>query len=292
MSNLVEKIAEFTVVKLNHRGEEESRTLKKTTYQIEHLTDSISLELVPLASGNFLMGAPETEIGANSTQTPQDEVTVAAFSIGKYPVTQAQWRTVAKFSEVNLPLQPNPSCFKGDELPVEEISWFEAIEFCDRLSQHTGRNYRLPTEAEWEYACRGGTTTPFHFGETINTDLANYSGVNWEYDGRIISRGAYGKGSQGEDRKETTSVSNFGVANEFGLSDLHGNVWEWCADYWHNRYQERFNNGQPSSEPDNNFRPLRGGSWNTGPNPCRSAYRKKYQADASLYNIGFRVCFS
>ncbi|MBZ8183066.1 formylglycine-generating enzyme family protein [Oscillatoria salina] len=292
MSNLAEKITEFTVVKVDRLGEECDRTLKKTIYQIEHLTEDIPLELVPLTGSNFLMGAPETEIGANSTQTPQHQVTVAAFSIGKYPVTQAQWLTVAAFPQVNLPLQANPSCFAGDELPVEQISWFEAIEFCARLSQHTGRNYRLPSEAEWEYACRGGTTTPFHFGETITTDFANYSGVNWQYDGRIISRGAYGAGSEGEDRKETTPVASFGVANDFGLSDLHGNVWEWCADYWHNNYQEAFNNGKPSSEADNNFRPLRGGSWNTGPNACRSAYRKKYQADANLYNIGFRVCFS
>ena len=147
--------------------------------------------------------------------------------MGKYPVTQAQWRFVAaQLPQVNRELEIDPSRFKGDNLPVETISWLDAEEFCQRLSHHTGRLYRLPSEAEWEYACRAGTTTPFHFGETISPEFANYNG---EY--------TYGNGEKGVYRKQTTPVGSFQVANPFGLYDIHGNVWEWCADDWHKNYQ-------------------------------------------------------
>ncbi|MFM9160298.1 MAG: formylglycine-generating enzyme family protein, partial [Dolichospermum sp.] len=128
---------------------------------------------------------------------------------------------VAALPQVNQELKPNPSRFKGDgstlltnHRPVERVSWHDAVEFCARLSNYTKRPYRLPSEAEWEYACRAGTTTPFHFGETMTTDLANYNG-NY----------TYGDGSKGVYREETTEVGSFKIANEFGLYDMHGNVW-------------------------------------------------------------------
>ena len=145
-------------------------------YFIEDLGNGIQLEMVMIPSGSFMMGSPETEEGSTDDERPQHQVTIKAFCLGKYQVTQAQWKAVAAFPQVNRELKPDPSRFKGDNRPVESVSWEDAVEFCLRLSKHTKRQYRLPSEAEWEYACRAGTTTPFHFGETITTDLANYNG--------------------------------------------------------------------------------------------------------------------
>jgi formylglycine-generating enzyme required for sulfatase activity len=169
---------------------------------------------------------------------------------------------------------------------VEQVNWYDAVEFCQRLSRHTGREYRLPSEAEWEYACRGETTTPFHFGETIATDLANYRGTdNEEYKWL----GSYGKGSKGEYRNETTPINKFGVANNFGLCDLHGNVWESCADDWHENYQNAPTAGSAWLLEFNNFKVIRGGSWSNYPTFCRSASRFVNNAEDAYSNIGFRV---
>jgi formylglycine-generating enzyme required for sulfatase activity len=165
---------------------------------------------------------------------------------------------------------------------VERVTWHDAIEFCARLSKQTGREYRLPSEAEWEYACRAGTTTPFHFGETITTDLANYDGTR-----------TYGSGPNGQYRKQTTEVGSFKVANAFGLYDMHGNVWEWCLDHWHENY-----NGAPADGSawvtggNASRRVLRGGSWNNGPGNCRSAHRSRFEPGNRDSNLGFRVVCS
>ena len=189
-------------------------------------------------------------------------------------------------------LEADPANFKGDNRPVEQVSWDDAIEFCQRLSKHTGRKYRLPSEAEWEYACRAGTTTPFHFGSTITTDLANYAGVDGENKGKTYP-GSYGQGPKGEYRKQTTEVGRFS-ANAFGLYDMHGNVWEWCLDHWHNTYDGAPTDGSAwLSSGESNLRLLRGGSWLNGPWYCRSAGRGRLARDYQLYVIGFRlVCAS
>ena len=165
------------------------------------------------------------------------------------------------------------------------------MEFCARLEQHTKRPYRLPSEAEWEYACRAGTTTPFHFGETITTDLANYRGTdddeqqNWS--------GSYGKGPKGEYRVETTPVDYFGVANGFGLCDMHGNVFEWCEDHWHSNYEGAPVDGSAwLSDDDTANRVIRGGSWYINPWTCRSAYRNIDAPAFTSNHIGFRVVCS
>jgi formylglycine-generating enzyme required for sulfatase activity len=211
--------------------------------------------------------------------------------MGRYPVTQAQWRAIATLTPINRELNPDPSHFKGENRPVEQVSWYDAVEFCDRLSQLTGREYRLPTEAEWEYACRGGTTTPFHFGETITTDLANYRGTDHKEYGWS---GSYGQGPKGIYREETTPVGSFAIANPFGLSDMHGNVWEWCLDHWHENYEGAPTDGSAwLTEEENARRLLRGGSWYDDPRNCRSAYRTPDLPVVRDDDIGFRlVCVS
>jgi len=229
----------------------------------EDLGNGIILEMASIPGGSFLMGSPESEERRyHEWESPQHRVTIAPFYMGKYSVTQAQWQAVAELRPVKHELDPDPSRFKGANRPVESISWHDAVEFCARLSRETGRHYRLPSEAEWEYACRAGTTTPFHFGETITPDLANY-------DGDYI----YGSGSKGVYRRETIDVGSF-PPNAFNLYDMHGNVWEWCADPWHENYE-----GAPADgsvwESGGNYSPrsIRGGSWGFNPRYCRSANR-------------------
>ena len=256
----------------------------------ERLSDTVEIEMIAIPGGTFAMGSPEDELERSRSEAPQHEVNVAAFFMGKYPITQAQWRAVAALTQVSRELEPDPSQFKGDKHPVEQVSWDDAVEFCDRLSAHTGREYRLPTEAEWEYACRAGTTTPFHFGETITTDLANYRGTN---DDPLKWSGSYGQGPKGEYRQETTAVDHFGIANAFGLCDMHGNVWEWCFDQWHKNYEGAPINGNAwLADGDETRRVLRGGSWGYIPRSCRSATRLCHSPDDCSYVLGFRVVCS
>ena len=177
-------------------------------------------------------------------------------------------------------LKADPSRFKGDDRPVEQVNWYEAVEFCDRLSRHTGNSYRLPSEAQWEYACRAGTQSPFYFGDTISSELANYRGTT-----------VYNGGPEGEHRDETTSVDYFNAANAFGLCDMHGNVWEWCADHWHGNYEGAPTDGSAwITEKEGTARVRRGGSWLNNPRYCRSATRFNYRPDYRDYDSGFRVC--
>jgi formylglycine-generating enzyme required for sulfatase activity len=218
--------------------------------------------MVSIPGGTFIMGAAQNEANAGSDEYPQDQVNIAAFSMAKYPVTQAQWQAI---------MGNNPSHFKGANRPVDSVTWHEARDFCQRLSKETGKTYRLPSEAEWEYACRAKTTSPFHFGKTITADLANY----------------------GNNCGPTTDVGSFKKPNAFGLYDMHGNVWEWCADPWHENY-----NGAPTDgsvwESGGNFdrRLLRGGSWYSNSWDCRSANRYGAKPDGRLRNYGFRVVSS
>ncbi len=246
----------------------------------EDLGDGVQLEMVAIPEGSFNMGSPEDEEERSPREEPVHRVNVPSFFMGKYPVTQAQWRVVASFPQVNRELTPNPSHFKGDNRPVESVRWYDAVEFCQRLSQHTHRTYRLPTEAEWEYAARAGTTTPFHFGETITAELANYRATQ-----------TYGDGAKGEYSKETTPVDYFGIANAFGLCDMHGNVWEWCLDHWHENYEGAPDDGSAWLTDDESAnRLLRGGSWGDYPRYCRSASRDyNYPGNVNFFIVGFRV---
>lgn len=269
---------EFEVVTVDAQGRETNRYRNQAQYFSEDLGNGIFLDMVSIPGGTFLMGSPDTEAQRSDKESPQHSVTVQPFYLGKFPVTQKQWKAVAALPQVRYPLKPDPSHFKGDNLPVEQVSWYEAVEFCERLSKKTGRTYRLPSEAEWEYACRAGTTTPFHFGETITSDLANYNGI-----------GIYGSESKGICRKETTSVGSFQVANAFGLYDTHGNIWEWCADCWHNNYNDAPSDGRAWLEYYIISPLMRGGSWDSNPGYCRAASRYPYYPGIRLYHLGFRV---
>jgi formylglycine-generating enzyme required for sulfatase activity len=244
----------------------------------EDLANGVTLEMIAIPGGTFLMGSPESELERAKDEGPQHTVTLQPFFMGKSPVTQAQWQAVASLPKVKIDLDPDPSEFKGANRPVEQVSWYEAVEFCARLSKATGREYRLPSEAEWEYACRAGTTTPFHFGETISPELANYNG-NY----------TYASGSEGIYREQTTEVGSF-PANAFELYDMHGNVDEWCADHWHESYDGAPTDGSVwLSEDENEWRLLRGGSWCNLPEHCRSAYRNHDMPVGRFKLFGFRV---
>ena len=261
---------EFETVTVNARGEIIKREPRQADYFVEDLGDGIELEMVSIPGGSFLMGSPENEERRNNNESPQHQVNVPPFFLGKHPVTQQQYEAV---------MGNNPSYFKGANRPVEHISWNDAVEFCRRLSQKTGKNYRLPSEAEWEYACRGGTTVPFYFGPTITTDLANYNG-NY----------TYGSSFGGVYRNQTTDIGSF-PANAFGLYDLHGNVWEWCEDVWHDDYNSAPTDGSAwESAGNSSRRVLRGGSWDYTSWYCRSAVRRWVLADCKVSVIAFRVC--
>jgi formylglycine-generating enzyme required for sulfatase activity len=246
----------------------------------EQLADGVELTMVQIPAGSFLMGSASWEYGHTEEEGPQHQVQLQGFFMGETPITQSQWQVVASWQKLQRDLNPDPSRFKGLHRPVESVFWEDVIEFCQRLSQRFGRTYTLPSEAQWEYACRAGTTTPFHFGAMLTPDLANYDG-----------RWSYGVGPKGKNRQETTAVASF-PANPWGLYDMHGNVWEWCLDQWHVNYQRAPADGSAwldSSATKDSKRLLRGGSWNGIPRYCRSATRLTHP-DARLCIFGFRVC--
>jgi formylglycine-generating enzyme required for sulfatase activity len=259
----------FETVRVNGRGEIIERSAGEAQYFAEDLGDGVSLEMVRIPGGEFLMGAADGEQDADDDESPQHWVTVPECCMGKFPITQAQYRAV---------MGHNPSEFKGAQRPVENVSWQDAVAFCEALSELTGRPYCLPSEAEWEYACRAGTTTPFYVGPTLTTDLANHNGNH-----------IYGQGPNGEYRQETTDVREF-PPNSFGLYDLHGNVWEWCQDNWHGSYKGAPVNGVAWTDEGNaELRVCRGGSWYDDPDLCRSAFRGSNVPGYRDSDLGFRV---
>ena len=258
---------EFESVTVNRRGEIIKRTPGRAKYYREDLGNGVYLDMAYISGGKFIMGSPSSEKDSYDSERPQHEVKVPSYWMGKYAVTQKQWEAV---------MGNNPSYFKGAKPPVEKVSWNDCQEFCQKLSSKTGKDYRLPSEAEWEYGCRAGTTTAFHTGETITTNLANYDG---DY--------TYAEEGKGVYRQVTVEVGTF-PPNAFGLYEMHGNVWEWCEDGWHG-YKAIPRDGRAwtdnhSQQP---YRVLRGGSWGSNPNNCRSANRNNRGYDVS--NVGFRL---
>ncbi|MEA5508344.1 SUMF1/EgtB/PvdO family nonheme iron enzyme [Crocosphaera sp. UHCC 0190] len=263
-------VFEFDVITVNSQGQEIKRQRSAAPYETENLGNNIALAMVYIPGGTFMMGSPKNEQDSSNSERPQHQVTVPPFFMGKYPVTQGQWKAIASRTDlkVKIDLEPNPSRFKRDDRPVERVNWDEAVEFCQRLTKLTEKNYQLASEAQWEYACRGGTNTPFHFGATITKALANYNA------------------------QQTTSVGQF-PPNTFGLYDIHGNVWEWCADDWHKDYQGAPTDGSAwidKKKQKGSDSVVRGGSWLDYPNYCRSAIRNYYsRRDYRDYALGFRV---
>jgi eukaryotic-like serine/threonine-protein kinase len=249
----------------------------------EDLGGGVKLNMIEIPAGEFLMGSPSSEQDSQEEERPQHRVRVPKFYLGQTLVTQAQWQVL---------MGDNSAYFKGNgNLPVDSVSWSRAREFCQKLSQKSdGYVYRLPSEAEWDYACRAGTTTPFSFGETITPELVNYNG-NYPY----------AQALNGEYREKTTNVGSF-PANSFGLYDMHGNLREWCLDKWVGSYDGAPADGsarEDGGSPDRLWnlrgywfdgagdRLLRSGSWLDGARYCRSGYR--YCGELSLNVVGLRV---
>jgi formylglycine-generating enzyme required for sulfatase activity len=274
---------EFDTVSVDARGKITSRRKGRARYYVENIS-GLRLEMVEIPGGSFTMGSNNARYTARHAEQPAHQVNVPRFYMGKYEVTQAQWRAVAKLPKVNRDLNPDPSEFKGDNLPVERVKWADALEFCARLYRATGRIYRLPSEAEWEYACRAGTTTEFAFGENITPELVNYDGNS-----------PYGSAPKGMSRKHTTPVGSIGVANGFGLYDMHGNVEEWCMDIYHDTYEDAPADGSSWDDPSKVFigyqdeRMTRGGYWSYTAEICRSAHRNRHGLYYSDADLGFRV---
>lgn len=262
------QMIEYDYVTVDAFGMIQERQRGRARQFLEQLAPDVFLEMVTIPGGTLNMGSPEGE--GYDDERPRHPVTIAPFALSKTLITQAQWQTVM----TTLP----PCRFAGMAHPVENVNWYEAMAFCTVLSERTGRLYTLPGEAQWEYACRAHTLTPFHTGETITSDLANYKGEFTFY-----------HEPRGKNYGQTTPVSQF-PANSFGLTDMHGNLWEWCADVWHDNYRHAPDDGTAWSRGRmSTYRVGRGGSWHDKPHTCRSATRLKLKANEGDETIGFRV---
>jgi formylglycine-generating enzyme required for sulfatase activity len=285
----------YETVTLDETGIVRERRQLTARRFVEELVPGVALEMVEIPGGAFLMGTAEADVEKeimemerywdkdraerwSKTELPRREVSVSPFQMGKFAVTQEQWAVVAGWEKIERDLDADPSHFKGDDRPVEQVSWEDTQEFCARLSRKTGYVYRLPTEAEWEYACRAGATTPFAFGETITTEVVNYSGGS-----------PYAKAKEGENRGETVPVGSLGAANAFGLFDMHGNVWEWCEDTWLDNYEGAPVDGSAWVTPGAPSRVYRGGGWAYGAVDCRSAFRDRNAPGDRNDALGFRL---
>ena len=271
---------EFETVRVDERGEVVEREERSAQQFVEDLGDGVTLEMVYIPGGEFLMGAVDGEEKSRGSERPRHLVQVPEFFMGKFAVTQAQYQAV---------VGKNPAQFQGEKRPVEQVSWNDAQTFCQKLSEKVGREYRLPSEAEWEYSCRAGTTTPFHFGKTISTDLANYCGQEREILGKTYP-GKYSQGQLGSCREQTIEVGGL-PPNIWGLYEMHGNVWEWCSDRWHSSYESAPMDGSAwfSGLATEEMYIRRGGSWFSSPIFSRSACRKRNEPDICFNCVGFRV---
>jgi len=263
----------FTTVTVDPAGTVVDRPAKSGRFYAEDL-GSVDLDMVAIEGGTFVMGTSEDEPGHTPMEGPRHEVTVPDFYISRFLVTQAQYVAL---------IGHNPSQLQESNNPVECVTWHDATMFCQRLGDLTGRRYRLPTEAEWEYACRAGTSTPFSYGETLTDELAN-----------CYAEMPYAAARPGHHRPGPTPVGMY-PANAFGLHDMHGNVFEWCADLLHNSFQGAPTDGRAwlgggDCWPD--YHVLRGASWVNSPPFCRSGFRFGNNPIYKSIAIGFRVAVS
>lgn len=225
---------------------------------IESLPKGAFIEMVEIPAQIATVGSPLIEKGRMPDEEKPRKVAFESFFMSQHPISQSQWKAVTLLPQIKRTLDPTPSCFTRLDNPVEQISWLDAVEFCNRLSAHTQRSYRLPTEIEWEYACRGGTQTPFCFGEVLTNELANVRG----------SAGC------------TTPIGSFVIANPFGLYDMHGNVSEWCLKDSYDEFEiEELRYQQPT----------KGGSWRSALALCRSATNIMFASQTKSSDVGFRI---
>lgn len=282
----------FVTIKLNGQGEEVSQSRGLATGEIEDLGGGVTIEMIQLSGGEFWMGSTEADSQTAfaeakryykdakeewyKAETPRHRVSVSPFMMGRYPVTQAQWFEVMG----DLPVIEEK--LHGEDHPIVNVSWTEATEFCKELSRRTKHQYRLPTEAEWEYACRARTDTPFAFGPTLSPEVANYW---WSH--------PFANGPKQVPLQKTLPVGNLEVANAFGLFDMHGNVWEWCSDWYSDKYyQECKSQGivtDPQGPSAGTNRVIRGGSWYYNAVSCRSADRNNVAPGDRGDGLGFRL---
>ena len=267
---------DFQHAQVDADGRRVTRTPEQAVAYAEDLGPGNRLEMLQIRPGAFQMGSTVNEPYGDPTERPTHQVQVSGFFLSRFEITQQQWAAVAAQPRISTDLVARPSSFKGEDRPVESVTWLEAKEFCARLSRMTGRLYRLPTEAEWEFACRGGTETPFCFGQTVLSSLANYQADK-----------PYSSEGLGEYRRQTIAVGSLGASNYFGLSDVHGNVAEWCEDlYGPYSGDAQTDPTGPSSGRD---RVVRGGSWHMYPWQCRSASRVGLHESLHRNDIGLRV---
>ena len=229
--------------------------------------NSQGMEFVFIGPGQFLMGSPEDEEARRPDETQHQVVLTGGFWIAQAEVTQKQWMEIAGYTNAR---------FRGPDLPIDSVSWDDAKDFCRRLGANEGRTYRLPTEAEWEYACRAGTRTPFGLGRTITSTVANIDGTK-----------EYGDAPRGFLRNKTTPVKSF-PPNEWGLYDMHGNAWELCADWYGEDYYENAPEQDPKGPEIGERRVVRGGSWRGPASLARAAHRHRAPPDYRHFYFGFR----
>ncbi len=249
----------------------------------KEIKNSIGMELTRIPAGKFTMGSPADEAQRNADETQHEVAITKPFYLGVFEVTQGQYQKIMRQAPSHFS-KDGPGKQRVGELdtssyPVERVSWLEAVEFCKALSAKEGKAYRLPTEAEWEYACRAGTKTVFSAGNDFNSNLANINGLSYS---------SYGKEEPGPFWRCTSKVGNY-KENTYGLFDMHGNVQEWCSDWYADDYYKKSPNADPQGPKDGTERVLRGGAWPSSAKACRSAARNHLPPDEKTYTTGFRV---
>ncbi|MEA5421253.1 SUMF1/EgtB/PvdO family nonheme iron enzyme [Spirulina sp. CCNP1310] len=290
------KIYHYEIITLNEEGEIAERR-KGENYGYLETTAGLNIEMVRIPAGEFIFGLPDNGDVNTYTGGPRYRVTVPEFWMSRTAITQAQWQIVAKMPEVVHDLKPNPAYFSRKNNPVEQVSWEDCIEFCLRLNRASHKPYRLPSEAEWEYACRAGTTTAFYFGLTLSSRWANYHGLaNYSSNNN--------KRKHEEYRNKTTPVGSLNAPNAWGLHDMHGNIWEFCLDDYHQEgiptdgtaWIDNENHCLNSIDwlkgllkKNSTSKLRRGGSWCNSMTDCRSANRSACSRDGKYQETGFRV---
>jgi eukaryotic-like serine/threonine-protein kinase len=270
------EMIKFTSIKLNNSGAVIDQPQSHSHIFQEELAKGIFLNMVQIPAGTFMMGASDREEDQKGSEQPQHSVNINTFYLGQTQITQAQWTAI--FPDRSGKISSN------SQLPINSISWLDALEFCQRLSAKTGRKYRLPSESEWEYACRATTTTPFTYGDTISSSIVNYDAAR-----------PYKRAPKETCRGKATAVGIF-PPNLFGLYDMHGNLWEWCLDEWFADYidapTDGSSRGDLKTRDEMSQRVVRGGSWFSQGQMCRAASRNSLFASSQHNHYGFRVVCS